>query len=191
MTEVEKIKKELEMNYIILDLEATCWQDKGNLQSEIIEIGAVKVNGNFEIESEFSYFIKPKINPKLSDFCIELTTINQQNIDAANNFSNVIEKFKNWIDISNPYLLCSWGLYDKNQLISDCELHNLDFDWVMRHISLKHQYPNFKGLKRMVGMNGALTIENLHLDGTHHRGIDDARNITKIFLKNKEQWKLK
>ena len=33
------------MNYIILDLEATCWKDRNeNKQNEIIEIGALKID---------------------------------------------------------------------------------------------------------------------------------------------------
>ena len=46
------------MNYIILDLEATCWENNRSLQNEIIEIGAVKVNTNGEVISEFCEFIK-------------------------------------------------------------------------------------------------------------------------------------
>ncbi|WP_255512454.1 hypothetical protein [Flagellimonas sp. S3867] len=30
-------------------------------------------------------------------------------------------------------------------------------------------------------MRRALNREGLNLEGTHHRGIDDARNISKIF----------
>lgn len=49
------------MNYIIVDLEATCWQTKAVDQNEIIEIGAIKVNRNFEIESEFSHLLQQKV----------------------------------------------------------------------------------------------------------------------------------
>jgi 3'-5' exoribonuclease 1 len=39
-------------------------------------------------------------------------------------------------------------------------------------------------------MGGALKKERLELDGTHHRGIDDARNISKIFKANFSKWKI-
>lgn len=41
-------------------------------------------------------------------------------------------------------------------------------------------------------MKGALHILDLPLEGTHHRGVDDAKNIAKILywcLKNKEDEK--
>jgi 3'-5' exoribonuclease 1 len=37
-------------------------------------------------------------------------------------------------------------------------------------------------------MKNALELEGLKLDGTHHRGIDDARNIAKVFIKYFDKW---
>lgn len=177
------------MNYIILDLEATCWSERksGNV-SEIIEIGAVKVNDKNEVISEFNEFIKPKLNPELSDFCKQLTSINQDDIDNADFFESVIQRFQNWINIDEDFFLCSWGFYDKNQLIHDCKLNKIKTNWLNNHISLKHQYTSIKGTKKHVGMGTALKIEKMNLDGFHHRGIDDAKNITKIFQKYFNKW---
>lgn len=82
------------MNYIIFDLEATCWENDRTRQNEIIEIGAVKVNVNLEIIGEFQTFIKPKLNSQLSDFCKSLTSISQQDIDMATYFPQAIYKFQ-------------------------------------------------------------------------------------------------
>lgn len=38
-------------------------------------------------------------------------------------------------------------------------------------------------------MSKALRILNIPLEGIHHRGIDDAKNITKIFMKFYDDWK--
>lgn len=177
------------MNYIILDLEATCWKERSvNNQSEIIEIGAVKVDNNGVVISEFNEFIKPKLNIELSPFCTELTTIKQSDIANADEFKIVIGRFKEWINIDQNYILCSWGFYDKKQFIKDCNLHNIDIAWLNNHISLKHQYAKMKGLRKPIGMGGAIKKEGLKLEGTHHRGIDDAKNITKIFLANINMW---
>lgn len=177
------------MNYIILDLEATCWQDRSiKRQSEIIEIGAVKINERREVIDEFNAFIRPQLHPTLSEFCTELTTIEQVDIDNAQDFKTVISDFWNWIDLTEEYLLCSWGFYDKSQFKKDCELHMMKTNWLKHHISLKHQYSKIKGTKKLLGMKGALMKENIPLDGTHHRGIDDAKNIAKLFLSNFGEW---
>lgn len=174
------------MNYIIFDLEATCWEDRSKTPNEIIEIGAVKINSG-KIVSEFSIFIKPIIHKELSKFCTELTTITQEDVDNAVNFPEALKEFTEWIGEEDFYL-CSWGFYDKTQLNKDCELHKLD-KITKNHISLKHQYNKIKNIKKRVGVKRALSIENLKFEGTHHRGIDDARNIAKIFLNNVNEWK--
>jgi 3'-5' exoribonuclease 1 len=177
------------MNYIIFDLEATCWEGWDKSQNETIEIGAVKINDDKNLVSEFSSFIKPLKHPVLSDFCKSLTSIKQEDVDSAPYFNEVVEEFKNWIGYgSKQYVLCSWGFYDKKQFESDCRNFGLDESWLARHISLKHQHGQFRKLQRAIGMKNALEFEGLKLDGTHHRGIDDARNIGKIFIKYFDKW---
>jgi inhibitor of KinA sporulation pathway (predicted exonuclease) len=63
----------------------------------------------------------------------------------------------------------------------------LDTRWLKNHISLKHQYADIKGIKG-VGMPTALKMEGLTMEGTHHRGIDDAKNIAKIFMTCFDEW---
>lgn len=174
------------MNFIVFDLEATCWDQYDKSDNETIEIGALKINKNLEIESEYQKFIKPLKYPILSDFCKKLTTISQAEIDEAGHFYDVIEDFKKWI--GRDYVLCSWGYYDQKQFESDCSLSNIEDSWTKKHISIKHQYGDLKKLKRPVGMMKALEIEGLSAGGTHHRGIDDARNISKIFIKYFDDW---
>lgn len=179
------------MNYIIFDLEATCWPEKGKHKSEIIEIGALKINDKQLIVSEFNSFVKPINHPILSEFCKKLTSIQQQDIDISEFLPSAIEKFKKWIGFENEdYLLCSWGFYDRKQLISDCTLHEIDFKWTNKHISLKHQYANLKKLDRPIGLGNAINAEGLQFEGIAHRGIDDARNIARIFLRYFNDWEL-
>ncbi len=168
------------MNYIIVDLEATCDNKIKNQLHEIIEIGAVKINKKGKIIDTFNEFVKPKVNPALSEFCKNLTGIKQSQVDNADKFPGIIEKFREWI--GNDYLLCSWGYYDKKQFISDCKLHNIDSEWAEKHISIKHEYAKINKCKPC-GMMGALRREGITPDGIHHRGIDDAKNIAKIFIK--------
>ena len=176
------------MNYIIVDLEATCWENRSDGKNEIIEIGAVKVNDDQEIVSEYQQFVKPLKNPILSEFCKELTSIQQTDVENAPYFFEVLPLFQEWIG-DEPYLLCSWGFYDRKQFEEDCDLHQIDKKWLANHISLKHQHAKIANLRRAIGMKNALKQEGIDLAGTHHRGIDDARNITKLFLKYFGQWK--
>lgn len=176
------------MKYIIVDLEATCWAQKDQLhRNEIIEIGAVWVNDAQQTVAQFSEFVRPVLNPVLSEFCTGLTTITQKNVDSADTFPNVLRRFRSWIG-DEPYVLCSWGFYDRSQFAADCHLHGLDTRWLEPHISLKHQYASIRRLPRPVGMSQALRMEKITPTGTHHRGIDDAVNISRIFVRHFDHW---
>jgi len=144
------------MNYIVLDLEATCWEGKNKSTNEIIEIGALCIDSNQNVLGEYCSFIQPKLNPILSDFCTELTTIEQKDVDNAPLFPEVLYDFLDWIEsFGEPYYLCSWGFYDRTQFKKDCTLHGLDTTWLKQHISLKHQYADIHNLRRPIGMKGA------------------------------------
>lgn len=178
------------MNFIIYDLEATCWENQQGQVSETIEIGAIKINEYAEIEDTFSQFVKPIVHPFLSPFCINLTSITQVDVNRADKFYAVIQDFQDWIDIfEEEYLLCSWGNYDKTQLVKDCQLHDMEWEWLDAHINLKAQYQDIRKLSKPCGLKKAVTREGFEFEGTHHRGIDDAYNLAKIFGKLFDVWR--
>jgi len=179
------------LNFIVLDLEATCWEGRPPSKvQEIIEIGAFRLNPYGEVTGTFNKFIRPILNPRLSHFCRELTSIEQGFIDRANEFPKVIEHFQDWAEIfDEDYLLCSWGNFDKKMLIQDCRLHGMDYDWIEGyHINVKGQYQELKRLRRPRGLKRAVTTEGFEFTGTHHRGIDDAENLAKVFAKYLDMW---
>ena len=178
------------MNYIIYDLEATCWRGKPlGLVQEVIEIGAFKLNDYGEELGSYNRFIKPVVNPYLSPFCKELTSIRQEDIDRARTYPKVIEEFLDWIDIyDEEYVLCSWGSFDKRIFVNNCELHQMEYDWTEKHINIKSQYQELKKLRRSCGLKAALKREGFEFEGTQHRGIDDAENLAKIFTKLLDEW---
>lgn len=174
---------------IIIDLEATCW--KGQIPdgevNEIIEIGlSVLDTVSGEISKNQGILVKPQYS-KVSDFCTELTTITQELLDKEGIlFEEAIEKL---IDEYHPdlYTWASYGAYDLNMLQKQCRKFGVDYPMGNDHINVKVLFAKTKGLTKPTGMNGALHILKIPLEGTHHRGIDDAKNIAKILnwcLKN-------
>lgn len=180
------------MNYIIFDLEASCWLGRPpHGVNEIIEIGAVKINDYVELESKFTKFVKPTINPILSDFCKKLTSIHQQDVDKARTFPITIQEFQDWIGVGDEnYMLISWGKYDRTQLYDDCKLHQLDTDWLEHHYNLKPAYKQLRQLKDEPGLKKAVKLEGFEFTGIHHRAISDAENLAKIFVKYFKEWSI-
>jgi 3'-5' exoribonuclease 1 len=181
------------MRYVIVDLEATCWK-KGSVpeRMEIIEIGAVMLkSASGPVFGEFSEFVKPAYRPVLSAFCKELTSIRQEDVAGADEFRAVFGRFMDWIG-DESFSWCSWGAYDIKQLRIECDRHGLDFsESLEQHLNLKNVFAKLKGVKPR-GMRNALSMLGISMEGTHHRGIDDARNIAKIaelVLPYMEEWK--
>jgi 3'-5' exoribonuclease 1 len=177
--------KEKMKRFVVLDLEATCYERGSEapdgFDNEIIEIGAVMLDDRGNEISRFESFSKPKLFPYLSDFCKDLTTIKQEQVDSAKPIADVLVDFIKWCDGAS---LVSWGFYDKTQLSKDLIKNDLEYllDEIEDHKSIKHLYAIWKKLRRKgVGLSKALNMEGLEFIGTPHRGIDDAVNIANIF----------
>ena len=167
------------LHLCVLDLEATCWQDQPPAQNEIIELGALHFDPQLGTRSEFQTFVRPRLAPQLSDFCRELTSITQHQVDTAPHFPEAFAAFQLWRSSLPPdHVLASWGAYDRKQLLLDTALHGIPFE-IPRHLNIKHAFAELTGTRPM-SMSGALGLLRLPLHGTHHRGIDDARNIARI-----------
>jgi hypothetical protein len=75
--------------YLVIDLEATCDAERPmpRNETEIIEIGALLCDGQTLCpEAEFQTFVRPVRHPRLTPFCVELTTIRQSDVDGAPTF---------------------------------------------------------------------------------------------------------
>jgi len=169
------------MELIVVDLEATCWNtSRLRNHMEIIEIGAVRLDASLTIVDEFACFVRPVVEPKLSQFCTALTTIRQADVDGADMYPAVFTRFLEWIG-AGPYRLCSWGFFDVGQFRLDCTRFGLVFpeQFESDHLNIKQVFADRKCVRRC-GMAAALDLLGLPLAGTHHRGIDDARNIARI-----------
>lgn len=180
------------------DLEATCNDDNSfpREEMETIEVGIYFLHrgpGGQMVDNpplEFQRFIKPSIHKVLTPFCTRLTTITQEQIDSEG-FSYA-EALVETADIqnqlttrlSNQWLWCSWGAYDKNQLIQDGNFHGLPpLLAPERHFNMKVWFSamGYGGeTKKGMGLGKAVNRLGLNWEGTAHRALDDARNLGNI-----------
>src|ERR1700733_1058625 len=161
-----------------VDLEATCWERNPPAPHEVIEIGSVCYEVGRGPIGEFQTFVRPLLEPVLSPFCRQLTHIRQEDVDHSPAFPEALEAFRAWAEAFAPYTLCAWGAYDRNQLIEDCAEHGVRYPFT-NYLNIKQAFARIKHCKPC-GMKGALLKVGLPLEGTHHRGIDDVRNIARL-----------
>lgn len=118
------------MNYIVLDLE---WnQAKNNndikeLQFEIVEIGAVKLDENLSEIDRFSSLVKPKVYKTMNPIIKDITGINEEDFIKEKGFSKVIDEFLNWC--GEDYIFCTFGSQDLYELQSNMIYHNYEIPW--------------------------------------------------------------
>ncbi|VEF10862.1 exonuclease [Pseudomonas fluorescens] len=174
-----------------VDLEATC-DDVGESESprslavvpeqmETIEIGLVVIDlETLEVVDEFQRFVRPQINPVLTHFCKQLTSIQQADVDTSGTFMEVGQELAAFIARYPDAAWASWGDYDARQLERDAALAACpSLLSGLQHFNVKKWN---KGLYVDQPKSLKQTVESLGLvwQGTYHRGIDDARNVASI-----------
>lgn len=169
---------------LVIDLEATC--DEGEAMPpgdmEIIEIGAVWASPNGSVHECFQTFVQPVLNPRLTAFCTGLTGIRQGDVATALRFPEAAAALAEFAGLhpGGQRWWGSWGRYDFTQFGRDCARHGVDDPLAgLEHINLKRSFANARGIKE-VGLAKALQLVDLALEGRHHRGLDDARNIARL-----------
>lgn len=166
---------------IVVDVEATCWEGAPPLgeENEIIEIGICNVDvASGERLGKESILVKPE-RSKVSEFCTQLTTLTQSQVDKGISFGEACAILKHNY-LSHQRVWASYGDYDRRQFERQCQSRQISYPFGERHINIKTLVAIIYNLPREVGMAGALEIMQLPLEGTHHRGGDDAWNIAAI-----------
>lgn len=171
-------------NILVVDLEATCSNDESITGSdmEIIEIGACWIDSKGRLLDTFQSFVRPVLNVRLTHFCTELTTITQAQVDEAEPFNLVAPRFKEFVEkhAELDSIWGSWGNYDRVQFEHDAARHRVENPVAhLPHMNFKKRFAKQRRIKQ-VGMMKALEIAGIEHTGAHHRGLDDAINISNL-----------
>lgn len=175
--------------FLVIDLEATCWEKNqmpSTMISEIIEIGyaILKVNGN-QILSHGSIIVKPE-RSTISEFCTNLTTLTQEIVDRGVYFPEACRILTLELNsFGRPW--ASYGNYDIKMLKDQCERLELKYPMTPQHLNVKTMSTVLIGKRQGVG--GTLTSLGLQFEGQQHRGGDDAFNIARILQEFTKRFK--
>lgn len=108
------------MNYIVFDLE---WNQSNTGQEdtverfpfEIIEIGAVRMEGNGHIGEEFSELVKPQVYRVMHHVTGKLVHLKMAQLQQGRKFQEVAAEFEKWCG-DEEFLYCTWGTLDLMEL---------------------------------------------------------------------------
>ena len=182
--------------FVVLDFEATCDEENAPSPQEIIEFPSVLVDAeSLQIVDEFREYVKPLHHPQLRAFCTELTGIEQHQVENAGSFPEVFKRHQEWLLSHNlslsesldeiTWAFVSCGDWDLGTMLpvqeGACNTKLNTPTCYTRWINIKVPYGDIMG-EKAYGMVGMLKGLNLTLDGRHHSGLDDSRNIAKILI---------
>lgn len=170
----------------VVDVEATCWGGKPHPEkSEIIEIGICCLDTKEMVTmnaSNASIYVVPE-ETEISEYCTNLTHITPEIIeDRGIRFKEACDILKDKYE-SRSHVWASWGNYDRRMFIDNCNKKNIKYPFGAEHINVKSLFAFMHRLKKPVGMDEALKMMGIPLEGTHHCGKDDAYNIAVILSK--------
>jgi inhibitor of KinA sporulation pathway (predicted exonuclease) len=169
---------------IVIDIESTCWQDAppAGEESDIIEIGicTLDVASGQRLEKE-SILVTPE-RSRISEFCTQLTTLTQAQVEQGVAFEVACSILRKKY-LSKERVWASYGDYDRRQFERQCQSLKISYPFGITHLNVKSLFAIIYALPQEVGMDKALELIDLPLEGTHHRGGDDAWNIAGILSK--------
>jgi inhibitor of KinA sporulation pathway (predicted exonuclease) len=167
---------------IVIDVEATCWapgQQPADEESEIIEIGVCEWDvASLAALSSESMIVRP-MRSRVSPLCTQLTTLTPELVEGGISFEAACEALRTKYHVEQR-VWASYGDYDRAQFERQCRTMNVRYPFGTSHLNVKSLFALVRALPREVGMAKALSLLGLELQGTHHRGGDDAQNIARI-----------
>lgn len=173
-------------NKIVLDLEFTPVRDP-ELQvvanSEILEIGAVKLNADNVITDEFQTYVKPQYS-SIPPHITRITGITEETVAHAPMYAEAVTQFTEWIRSSGKSRFYTWSNSDQAVLLREAELkeemlHEMFYGhWV----DLQRIHQRIYGFRRPMNLTSALGSMQIYFEGAEHGALADARNTAEILL---------
>lgn len=176
--------------FLVLDFEAVNKEPGSSAPDvmEMIEFPVLKINARtLETESVFHSYVQPVIHKKLNQNCTKLTGITQEMVDGQPTLPETLAMLDEWIkkegllEKGTNFCFVTCGDWDlKRGLPINCDYLDIAYpDYLKRWINIKTYFQATVGLKGH-SMKTMLQDLRLTLDGKHHSGIDDSKNIAKI-----------
>lgn len=173
------------MNYIILDLEWNQSSQPENelkeLPFEIIEIGAIKLNSEKKMISEFSELIRPHIYKEMHQITRKLIHLQMKELQKGDDFVNVATHFLEWC--GSDVMFCTWGPLDLTELQRNMAFYHLPplTDRPLPFLDVQKLFSiAYEDRKSRRSLEYAIDFLHIKKDIPFHRAFSDAYYTAKV-----------
>ena len=185
------------MKHVVVDLEMNpvsreFREVRRKLNEEVIEIGAVRLDENFQQEAEFQCYVKPEYGP-IKKHITSLTGITQAMVADKKTYAACFQDFVDWVGEEETKIY-SWSMSDIKQLRSECrnKLPDFDIEWLnARWVDLQQEFDDRLGLHNSLALKHALGAMDHKFEGTQHTALADAINTSAILTLMQDDAKFK
>lgn len=185
------------MKHVVVDLEMNpvsreFREVRRKLNEEVIEIGAVRLDENFQQEAEFQCYVKPEYGP-IKKHITSLTGITQAMVADKKMYAACFQDFVDWVGEEETKIY-SWSMSDIKQLRSECryKLPDFDIEWLnARWVDLQQEFDDRLGLHNSLALKHALGAMDHKFEGTQHTALADAINTSAILTLMQDDAKFK
>lgn len=161
---------------IVFDLEwnQSSYTPNHRMPHEIIEIGACRVNRDYQVTDTFSAVIRPRLYKKLDKHIKSVTGITEAELAEGRDFSDVFGDFIQWC--GEDAMLVTWGRDDFPVLRRNASFFMTpmpfepptDAQLVFAHACLKSAH-------QQMNLHNALEAMQIEVDVPAHRAVYDAQ----------------
>ena len=185
------------MKHVVVDLEMNpvsreFREVRRKLNEEVIEIGAVRLDENFQQEAEFQCYVKPEYGP-IKKHITSLTGITPAMVADKKTYAACFQDFVDWVGEEETKIY-SWSMSDIKQLRSECryKLPDFDIEWLNeRWVDLQQEFDDRLGLHNSLALKHALGAMDHKFEGTQHTALADAINTSAILTLMQDDAKFK
>jgi len=165
---------------LVIDVESTTGADRepGALR-DIIQIGACLLRMETgAVEHAASVLVRPTCS-EITPFCANLTGITPQMAKNGISYIDACEWLKTNYD-SERKVWASYGNYDRQQFVIQCEREGLRYPLSHDHLNAKLIVALHAGWPKAKGLTRALAAMKMPHEGRHHDAKDDATNAARL-----------
>ena len=175
---------------IVIDVEMCKIQIKKEAypyKMEIIQIGAVMMNEAYEIQDQFSTYVKPRFG-KIDNFISTLTGISERVIKTAPDIEVALEQLLEWIGENNATFY-AWSNTDYSQIRNEIQWKcrdNSRWESLLEQanwVDYQKLFSERLGSSRSLKLTEALLLTEVDTEGKTHDGLADAYNTAQMISK--------
>ena len=155
------------MKHIVIDLEMNALDKKFKDEKlicgrEIIQIGAVLLDDQYQEIGYFNTLVKPQYNERIERKFEKLTGISTKMVQNAPVFAEAMEQFFSWChSIKDEILIYQWSESDYEQIIKELELKRIclneeDTELLQDFQDFQKEYGETLGLSKAVSLKDAV-----------------------------------